>query len=141
MKRGFLLDIFVSAIIGIFVGLLFMVFFLSGPQNTLKVLISIGQSALIGIIIGSFSKYIIYPLTKGVNKYTKYLILFTEFGVLTLFFSWLMGVREWYHFIMMVAVVEILGITFFNAEIKYKENLNKKLGEKKDEILNSASDN
>lgn len=135
MKKDIFFEVVVSALIGMIVGLLFMVYAYAGHGREREVTVYIIQSGIIGIIIGVISEYMIFPLIKNLNKKLMYLIIFIELGGLTILFSLLMGVRQWYFLVMMVAVVEVLGISFFNMQLKYKADLNSKLEERKNELL------
>ncbi len=139
MKRELITDFMFSAFVGMFVGMLFMVFHIAGPSHNLEVLIALLKSAGIGIFIGCFGDYILFPLIWNLNRKMKYILKFLSYSTMTVLFSLLMGVREWVFLVVMVVIVELLTTSYMNLREKYQENLNKKLMEKKQHLFDGEA--
>ena len=101
-----------SAFIGVIVGTFYLLVVLSKYIGAKDVLISTLLSALIGITIGSLAKFIFFLLKKNIikNIRTAYLVESGLIIILTVVFSYLMGVHEVKYLLIMALIA--LSFTF-----------------------------
>ena len=70
MRKDIITNFMFSAFIGMFVGMLFMVFHIAGPSHTMEVFSALIKSAGIGIFIGCFGDYVLFPLIWEKSKFS-----------------------------------------------------------------------
>lgn len=124
-------ETFLSALIGIIVGTFYLLVILSKYIGAKDVLISTLLSGLIGIIIGSFAKFVFFLLKKNIikNIRTAYLVESSLIIILTVVFSYFMGVRELKYLLIMAMIALFFAFlltynkcnTFIKTNEKLKE--------------------
>ncbi|MGM0508448.1 MAG: DUF3021 family protein, partial [Fusobacteriota bacterium] len=134
--KSFVLDIFASALIGIFVGGSYLMVILGKYIGYKNVLISLGLSALIGIIIGLTASFVFKLVRYNIIKNMKiaYILEILVVMVMTGIASYFMNVHELKFIIGMTLIACTLAFFFTLYQDVNEKKTNKKLKDIQEEL-------
>ncbi|MFW6035182.1 MAG: hypothetical protein ACOCRZ_02890 [Halothermotrichaceae bacterium] len=135
IKESSIFNMFISAVIAIFIGAVYMTIKAYGFEITIDFL----KIAGIGMGISAIAEFIFYLM----DEYFPTNIIFSFIGVFiiiligTIVASMLMGVKEFMGVLLLAAGAEIVGMSFTYFNYRYQSNkLNQKLKDKKIQVKN-----